>query len=171
MTAVMRKRNMVHLFNCLNAALPSSPFFSLRRTLLRLCGIQVGRTVQINTRVSFYWHNVVIGEHTWIGPECGFCSTAEAGIHIGENCDIAPRVVFVTGTHEIGDSHRRAGEGKSLPIWVGDGCWIGVCSIILGGARIGNGCVVAAGAVVLGGEYADNSLIAGVPAQIKRTLA
>lgn len=167
----MPQRNLVHLFNCLNIALPSSPFFSVRRRLLRLCGIHVGRTVKINTRVSFYWHNVVIGDHTWVGPECGFYSTAEASIHIGENCDIAPRVVFITGTHEMGAPHRRAGRGKSLPISVGDGCWIGACSVILGGACIGKGCVVGAGAVVLGGEYADNSLILGVPAQTRKTLS
>lgn len=164
-------RNIIHLFNCLNVVLPSSPFFAFRRRLLRACGVVVGEGVRVNTQTSFFWHNVAIGKGTWIGPACSFHSTAEAAIRLGANCDVAPGVRFVTGTHEIGGSERRAGRGKSLPITVGDGCWVGTAAVILGGANIGNGTVVAAGALVLAGDYPSDSLLAGVPARVKRTLA
>ena len=39
------------------------------------------------------------------------------------------------------------------------------------GARIGDGCVVGAGSVVLGRVYPPNSLIAGNPAKIVKTLS
>lgn len=170
MSLARRNRNFIHLFNCLNAFLPSSPFFATRRRLLRWCGADVGEGAKINTGVRFYWHNVTIGDGTWVGPECCFSSTPEATIAVGENCDIAPGVAFMTGSHELGGSKRRAGKGKSASIRVGDGCWIGARAIILGGADIGAGCVIAAGAVILPGKYAEDSLIAGVPGRVKRGL-
>ena len=50
-------------------------------------------------------------------------------------------------------------------------CLIGIGAIILDGAEIGEGSIVAAGSVVREGFKAPpNSLIAGVPAEVKRTL-
>ena len=69
----------------------------------------------------------------------------------------------------IQEGNRRAGEGTARPIEIGDGCWIGARSVILGGVRIGAGCVVAAGSVVTR-DVPDNVLVAGVPACIKRQL-
>lgn len=54
---------------------------------------------------------------------------------------------------------------------VGDGTVVGMGSVILNGAVIGAGSLVAAGAVVLGGTQAPpGSLVAGVPAKIRREL-
>lgn len=170
MNRPISERNYLHLFNCLNAVLPSSLFFGWRRRVLRSAGVAIGDGVRINTRVSFYFHNIEIGAETWVGPECQFHSTIDAGIRIGSRCDIAPAAMFATGSHRVGDGRRRAGPGISTPINLGDGCWIGTRAIILGGAEIGTGCLVAAGAVVLPGKYPANSLLAGVPACIKREL-
>ena len=44
-------------------------------------------------------------------------------------------------------------------------------AVVLSGAVIGRGCLVAGGAVVLGGtEVPDGSLVAGVPAKVRRAL-
>ncbi|MDX2375513.1 gamma carbonic anhydrase family protein [Microbacterium sp. LRZ72] len=54
---------------------------------------------------------------------------------------------------------------------IGDGSLIGMGSVVLSGAVIGEGCLVAGGAVVLGGtEVPDGSLVAGVPAKVRREL-
>ena len=54
---------------------------------------------------------------------------------------------------------------------VEDGCLIGMGSTVLNGARIGAGSMVAAGAVVLEGtEVPPGSLVAGVPAKVRRPL-
>jgi carbonic anhydrase/acetyltransferase-like protein (isoleucine patch superfamily) len=54
---------------------------------------------------------------------------------------------------------------------IGDGCLIGMGSIILDGVKIGNGSIVAAGSVLLTGlEVPPMSLVAGVPGTVKRTL-
>lgn len=54
---------------------------------------------------------------------------------------------------------------------IGDGSLIGMGSVVLSGAVIGAGCLVAGGAVVLEGtEVPDGSLVAGVPAKVRREL-
>jgi carbonic anhydrase/acetyltransferase-like protein (isoleucine patch superfamily) len=54
---------------------------------------------------------------------------------------------------------------------IGDGSLIGMGAVILSGAVIGAGCLIAGGAVVLGGtEIPDGSLVAGVPAKVRRVL-
>ncbi len=59
-------------------------------------------------------------------------------------------------------------EGQQIII--GDDVWVGAGVVILKGAKIGSGCIVAAGAVVLRGNYPDNSLIAGNPARVVKSL-
>lgn len=55
---------------------------------------------------------------------------------------------------------------------IGDGTLIGMGAVILSGAVIGAGCLVAGGAVVLGGmEVPAGSLVAGVPAKVRRALS
>ena len=68
----------------------------------------------------------------------------------------------MSDTHEIGDSSRRAGASKYPSINIGDGCWIGANSLILGGFTIGEGTIIAAGSVVIK-NCEPNSLYAGVP--------
>jgi carbonic anhydrase/acetyltransferase-like protein (isoleucine patch superfamily) len=54
---------------------------------------------------------------------------------------------------------------------IGDGCLIGMQSIVHKGAKIGNGCLVAAGSVVAQGvEFADGVMIMGSPARVARML-
>jgi maltose O-acetyltransferase len=111
-----------------------------------------------------------IGADTWLSPGVIVYTHVDADIHIGERCDIGPGVEFIPGSHAIGRASRRAGTGTALPIALGDGCWIGARSVILGGVSIGAGCVVAAGSVVTHNVTPD-TLVAGVPARAKRQLS
>ena len=134
-----------------------------------MIGIEVGREAKVNGHTWFYGRGKIrIGDRTWIGPGCQFHSATGTVIDIGCDCDIAPMVLFVTGTHNIGNASRRAGEGVALDIKVGNGCWLGVRSTILGGVSIGDGSLVAAGALVES-NMPTNSLAAGVPAVVKKT--
>jgi len=55
---------------------------------------------------------------------------------------------------------------------VGNYCLIGMGARILSGATVGDGCIVAAGAVVLEGkEIPPNTLVAGVPAKLIRSVS
>ena len=61
--------------------------------------------------------------------------------------------------------HRAVVHGATLE----DGCLIGIGAIVLNGVTVGQGALVAAGAVVTRNVPAC-SLVAGVPAQVKRRL-
>lgn len=58
------------------------------------------------------------------------------------------------------------GKRKGFPI-IGDNVVFGVNSIVLGGIKIGNNSVIGAGSVVID-DVPDNTLVAGVPAKIKK---
>ena len=112
---------------------------------------------------------MAIGVDTWLSPGVVIHSHVDAPIVIGERCDIGPGVEFIPGSHIIGASSRRAGMGTANPISIGNGCWLGAKSIILGGVSIGDGCIVAAGTVVTD-SVPPNTLVAGIPARFKRQL-
>jgi maltose O-acetyltransferase len=158
------------IFNGVNQFLPFRGFFSLRRMWLRCAGIRVGSNTRIASGARFYDIYTEIGDHVWIGPEVSIASGLNGRVVLGSYVDIAPRTLIVSGTHKLGDPSRRAGQGDSADIYIGDGTWIGANCTIIAGAHIGRGSVIAAGSVVIAGEYPDNVLLAGVPAVIKKTL-
>lgn len=150
--------------------LPESRFFRLKAAVYRIGGrLDISADAMIFSSVRFCTYPVSIGSRTHIGHRTLFIGGAGCPISIGKDCDIAPEVAFITGTHEIGDTRRRAGREAAYPIIVGDGTWIGARAVILGGVEIGPGCIVAAGSVVKDSMPA-NTLIAGIPAVIKKSL-
>ena len=159
-----------HFLNFVLRWLPPSRLFSLRCWLLRRAGIDLADDVSFCGGGWIYGPGrLSIGAGSWLSPAIVFYTHQEAPIQIGQRCDIGPGVEFVTGGHIVGSHRRRAGEGTARSIEIGDGCWIGASSVILGGVRIGSGCVVAAGSVVTR-NVPDNVLVAGVPARIKHQL-
>lgn len=133
-------------------------------------GFSVGNNTRITGDIKFYGHgDFSIGANCWLGIGCKFYISTNAAVSIGDNCDIAPEVKFVTGSHVIGDIKRRAGDGYADNIYVGPGSWIGIGCTILPGVVIGQGSMIAAGTVVTQGEYPANVLLAGVPAKVIKT--
>lgn len=159
-----------HLVNIISWFLPPSRLFALRTLLLRVAGIEMAPGVKVCGRGWIYGRGRVrLGAGTWLSPGVIIHSHLEAMIEIGERCDLGPGVELITGSHEIGSSARRAGPGTAKPIQIGPGCWIGAGTKILGGVSIGEGSIVAAGAIVTR-NVAANTLVAGVPASVKKTL-
>ena len=161
---------LLHFANLVSAILPQTRGFGLRRAMYRASGVTLGAGVKINGGVVFQYPNVSIGSSTWIGRRSEFACSPRGAVLIGARCDVSQDVLFVTGSHEIGPSDRRAGSGLNQSITVGDGCWIGARVTILGGTELGVGTVVAAGAVVTG-VFPPNVLVGGVPAKVIRSLA
>ena len=58
---------------------------------------------------------------------------------------------------------------EKIGINIGQNCWIGAKVTILDGVEIGNNCVIGAGSVVTK-SFPDNTIIAGVPARVIRTV-
>ena len=150
--------------------LPATRFFSFKRWLYQFVGFRFGQNVSIGNSITTYvLGNVYVGAHTWLGRNLDISVPKGTFLRIGCNVDVAPYVKFQCGSHLIGSPLRRAGAGHSQSITIGDGCWIGTSSLILGGAHVGRGTVIAAGAVVVAGTYPENVLLAGVPAKILKT--
>ncbi len=159
-----------HLVNLLLWSLPPTRLFGLRRFLLRLAGVELAMDARVCGRSWIYGRGrFMIGEGSWVSPGAIVHTHANALVVIGARCDIGPSSEFITGSHLIGPSTRRAGAGTAAPIIIEDGCWVGAGVRLLGGVRVGSGAIVAAGAVVTR-DVPPNMLVAGVPARIKRAL-
>ena len=159
-----------YLLNIFSYVLPPSRFFLFRKLFLIIARVKVGKKTIVCGHGRIYGPGALsIGNNTWLSPGIFFYTHKDAPIRIGSNCDIGPRVEFITGSHDIGSDSRRAGFGWARPILVNDGCWIGAGVKILGGVTVGNGSVIAAGAIVIR-DVPANVLVAGIPATIKKNL-
>ncbi len=152
---------------CVNRLFAGTRCFKIKRSLLRSVGHDIGEGTKI-VAPFFCTAKLKVGENCWIGRN--FCVNGNGYVEIGDNCDIAPDVMFLTGGHEVGACHRRAGKGESYSISVGDGTWLGARATVLGNTKIGKGCVVAACACVIN-DISDNTLCGGVPAKTIRELS
>ncbi|MGK3947747.1 gamma carbonic anhydrase family protein [Microbacterium sp. K2] len=108
------------------------------------------------------WYNAVLrGDSASIVIGPGSNVQDNASVHVD-----AAHPVIVGAKVSIG--HNAVVHGCTI----GDGSLIGMGAVVLSGAVIGAGCLIAGGAVVLGGtEVPDGSLVAGVPAKVRRSLS
>jgi maltose O-acetyltransferase len=141
---------------------------STRRRLLRAAGITIGERGKIGPQCRFIGSDVTIGDRVLLNA--GVFIDASAHVEIGPNCWIAPEVMILTTSHQVGSGSKRAGREVYEPVTVEEGCWLGARAVLLPGVKVGHGCVVAAGAVVRD-DCQPNGLYAGVPAIRKRELA
>ena len=153
---------------------PFPIFFGNRvRTLaMKGVGFSIGRGTLMRGMPIIY------GQGKWgprltIGTGCLFnihiTIDLAAPILIGNSISIGPQTMLITGAHKIGGSLHRSGELTPKPIQIGDGAWLGARCTIMPGVTIGDGAIVAAGSVVIK-DVPPNTLVAGVPATIKRQL-
>lgn len=160
------RRKFVYL--CVNHiyAGTNARYWEVKRKLLNSIGHEIGENTKVVGPVRIYG-KLKTGKNVWLGTN--FTLHGLGQVQIGDCCDIAPDVTCLTGSHEIGDYSRRAGTGITNNISIGNGCWIGARSTIVGGAEIEDGCVVAAGACVVNSAPAD-TLIGGVPGKVIKEL-
>jgi acetyltransferase-like isoleucine patch superfamily enzyme len=164
------KTTRLYIINLIMGVLPSSRFFSFKRMILRWAGASISKNVRFISSVKLQLTgSLSIGFDSWIGHEVLIVG-GNAPIFIGAACDIGPRVTLATGSHKINPTGPHvAGEGYSLPIEIGDGCWICAGATILGGTVIGARSIVAAGAVVKG-SFPPGCLLGGIPARIVKLI-
>jgi acetyltransferase-like isoleucine patch superfamily enzyme len=132
--------------------------------------IEIGSNVYVGHQTilkGYHSSRMVIGDGTWIGPQCFFHSGG--GLTIGSDVGIGPAVRILTSQHRLDARDRPILHAlvDFAPVVVEDDSDIGVGAILLPGTRIGRGAQVAAGAVVAENvpEYA---IVAGVPARVLR---
>jgi carbonic anhydrase/acetyltransferase-like protein (isoleucine patch superfamily) len=116
--------------------------------------------VTLSRGASVWFNTVVRGDMApiTIGEDTNVQDLSMVHVDYGTPTVIGNRVVV---------GHRAIIHGAT----VGDDCIIGMGAILLNRSRIGNNCIVAAGAVVREDFVVpDGSLVAGVPAVVKRPL-
>ena len=137
-------------------------------------------------------HDVVIGRrNTWVvglkestgaelivgdGAAINYAITISVmkSVRIGRGTLLASHVqIYDNPSHPLDPERRRRGEGVRLeeahPVVIGDNVWVATGALILAGVEIGDNSVVAAGSVVTKSVPA-NTLVAGSPARVVRTL-
>ncbi|WP_062018159.1 DapH/DapD/GlmU-related protein [Aureimonas sp. AU4] len=139
----------------------------LRNGIYRTTGVRIGRGTLLAGGIYINGDRLTIGSDCFVNRFCYFDLSDE--IRIGNGVEIGTHCVFLTSNHEIGGRERRAGRIQPAPVTVGDGAWIGTRVTILPGVSIGRGAVIAAGSVVLR-SVPENTMAAGVPAVVKRSL-
>lgn len=105
-----------------------------------------------------------IGENTQIGPFCVFL-TGSYGIFIGKDVLIAPHCVFAAGNHEYRDLSQpiiNAGNFSNGPIVIEDDVWIGANCTITDNVKIGKGAIIGANSLV-NKDVAPYDIVGGVP--------
>ena len=99
-------------------------------------------------------------------------NTVSGSITIEPGAFFGHRVSVLTGTHDIsrrGLDRQLAVPSEGCDVHVEQGDWVGSGVILIGPCRIGAHAVVAAGAVVTG-DVAPETVVAGVPARLLRSL-
>lgn len=144
---------------------------NLRRRVLSLTKeIDVGKETVLQEAIHYSGY-VSIGDNCFVNRGCTFQGgiSKDDSIILGNNIFIGCNTIIATGTHDIGDSWRRAKPGYYKPVYVGDGCWIGAGVILLPGIKVGKGSVIGAGAVVAT-DIPENVLAVGVPCKVIKSL-
>lgn len=174
MQAAHRARRLLAAFN--QAA---DPWDEQARNLLRQLLGAVADDAWIEAPLFCeYGPQVSIGAGTFINTGCVLLDSAP--ITIGARVLIAPRVQLLTIDHPVEAAERWIGDRpghvgapyrtRAAPVVIEDDVWLGAGCIVLPGVRVGRGATVAAGAVVTR-DVPPATLVAGVPATVRRTLS
>jgi acetyltransferase-like isoleucine patch superfamily enzyme len=144
--------------------------FSSEKIIIGDC-VKIGAfsTLSSTSHLSKYGKGLKIGNHSAIGQFAEF--GAAGGIEIGNDVIMGSYVSFHSENHNFNDTTRLIREQgvTSKGIIIGNNVWVGAKATFLDGCIVGNNSIVAAGAVV-NGVYPDNSIIAGVPAKVLKSI-
>ncbi|WP_026544297.1 gamma carbonic anhydrase family protein [Arthrobacter sp. 35/47] len=141
--------------------------------------------------IEFSGHTPSVPESVFVAPTASIIGNATFGenssafygvsvradtatISIGEGTNLQDNVVVHADPGFPATVGNRVSVGHSAVVHgctIGDDCLVGMSATIMNGATVGTGSLVAAGAVVLEGtQIPPRSLVAGVPAKVRREL-
>tara|TARA_B100002019_G_C21274071_1_gene604140 strand:+ start:7630 stop:8349 length:720 start_codon:yes stop_codon:yes gene_type:complete len=135
-----------------------------------------GKNVSINRNVEIASSPTIeslgkgfkIGNRVGINSGCFF--GAQGGIEILDGTIIGPHVLIFSENHRFDRDMSILKSGlKREKVKIGKDCWIGAGVKIMPGVEIGDHCIIAAGSIVTK-SFGSNSFIAGVPAEIKKSI-
>ena len=133
-------------------------------------GELIGQEIDPSTTIFPPFHTNLgrqtrIGKNTFINHACSCVDMG--GVTIGDNVLIGPRVNLASENHPVDPAQRGFLIGQ--PVIIEDDVWIGAAATILPGVTVGKNSVVAAGSVVTK-NVPPNTIVAGVPAKVIKTI-
>ncbi len=137
----------------------------VRAILAKLTGKKCDGCTLFPPFYTDYGRNITLGKNVFINSAC--CFQDQGGITIGDNCLIGHEVVIATLDHLLPAQARES--MRPAPVVLGENVWVGSHATILPGVTIGSNAVVAAGAVVTR-DVPPNTVVAGVPARVIKTI-
>ena len=124
-------------------------------------------TVILSPFYTDYGTKCRIGEATFINHNAYLMDGG--GISIGNHCFIGPNCGMYTANHPMIAEERNRGLEQAKPISIGDNVWIGADVTILPGVTIGDGCVIGAKSLV-NRSISAGMFAAGVPCRVIRPI-
>ncbi len=130
----------------------------------------IGAEIDASTTIFPPFHTnfgrfIRLGKNVFINHACSFLDIG--GITIEDDVQIGPRVNLTSENHPLDPADR-----KTLllqPIVIERNAWIGAGATILPGVTVGENAIVAAGSVV-SRDVPPNTIVAGIPAKVVKTL-
>ena len=129
-----------------------------------------GCTIGDNTKVGTF---VEIQKNAFVGKNCKISSHTFIceGVHIEDNVFIGHNVTFINDKYprsaNTDGSMQSEADWEVVETYIKTGASIGSSSTILCGVTVGENAIVGAGSVVTK-DVPANTIVAGVPARIKR---
>ena len=114
-----------------------------------------------------YGYNIDLGKQVYFNHNVTILDAAK--VEFGDHVLVGPNVVISTATHPLDPELRRRGMESAHSIVIRSNVWIGAGANILPGIPIGENAVVAAGALV-NRDVPANTVVAGVPAKVIKTI-
>lgn len=147
--------------------------------------VELGEGTWLHSAFAFRHHRargeaaVRVGRHSGVYRGSWFDTGPDAEVTIGDYTTIVGAIFATNGRVTVGDhvfiAHevviadgpfaRPGGHGTARDIEIGDGAWIGMRAVLLGGAVIGEDAVVGAGTVV-DFEVPARCTVAGDPPRV-----
>jgi len=132
--------------------------------------IHIGNNIYIGHNAilhGYHKNEIYVGDHSWVGQSCYLHGAG--GIEIGRAVGIGPMAKIFTSVHDTKDISLPIiySDMEFKKVVIGDGCDIGVGSIVLPGVEIGEGSLIGAGSVVTK-DIPPYTVYAGNPARFLR---
>jgi acetyltransferase-like isoleucine patch superfamily enzyme len=144
----------------------STDIDQIRDRLGEIIGIELDKSVTIFAPFHTNFGRFIrLGRNIFINHLCSFLDLG--GITIEDDVMIGPRVNLVSESHPLDPDNRKILLLNR--VLIKRNAWIGAAATILPGVTIGENSVVASGAVV-SKDVPDNTIVAGIPARVIKSV-
>lgn len=170
-------RNKIHFHSATACTVFIAPDAHMQACEIHLHGnnaaVFIGNSLMGRMQIYVYEQSCVyIGNKVYINEyinEHIRCS-GRANVVLGDSCALSVLVeISTTDVHLIYDRTSRKRINEEQSIFIGDHVWLGKEVKVYKRTCISSGCICASRSIVTKGIYPSNSLISGVPGQVKKT--